>query len=37
VISGSYKAINRDLEDGSIVKVENMGKKFAVNKPSENK
>jgi HlyD family secretion protein len=37
VISGSYKAINRDLEDGSIVKVENMGKKFAVNKPAENK
>jgi HlyD family secretion protein len=26
VVSGSYKAINRDLEDGSKVKVENKGK-----------
>lgn len=34
VISGSYKAINRDLEDGSIVKVENSGKKFAMSKPN---
>lgn len=30
VVSGSYKAINRDLEDGSIVKVENQSKRFAM-------
>jgi HlyD family secretion protein len=34
VISGTYKAINRDLEDGSIVKVENTGKKFAMSRPN---
>ncbi|MHB1049336.1 MAG: efflux RND transporter periplasmic adaptor subunit [Bacteroidota bacterium] len=34
VISGTYKAINRDLEDGSIVKVENTGKKFGMSKPN---
>lgn len=36
VISGTYKAINRDLEDGSIIKVENTSKRFAMSKPSEN-
>ncbi len=34
VISGTYKAINRDLQDGSIVKVENTSKKFAMSKPN---
>ncbi|MFA5832524.1 MAG: efflux RND transporter periplasmic adaptor subunit [Bacteroidota bacterium] len=37
VISGTYKAINRDLEDGSVVKVENSAAKFAMGKPGENK
>jgi len=37
VISGTYKAINRDLEDGSVVKVENTAAKFAMGKPGENK
>ncbi|MFA6455877.1 MAG: efflux RND transporter periplasmic adaptor subunit [Bacteroidota bacterium] len=37
VISGSYKAINRDLEDGSVIKVENSAAKFAMGKPGENK
>lgn len=37
VISGSYKAINRELEDGSVVKVENTTPKFAMGKPGEKK
>ncbi|MEW5799816.1 MAG: efflux RND transporter periplasmic adaptor subunit [Bacteroidota bacterium] len=37
VISGSYKAINRDLEDGSVVKVENQAKKFAMAPQGGNK
>ncbi|MFA6468111.1 MAG: efflux RND transporter periplasmic adaptor subunit [Bacteroidota bacterium] len=37
VISGSYKAINRDLEDGSVIKVENTSAKFSMGKPGENK
>ncbi|MFZ4619694.1 MAG: efflux RND transporter periplasmic adaptor subunit [Bacteroidota bacterium] len=38
VVSGSYKAINRDLEDGTVVKVENNAAKFAMaNKKAENK
>lgn len=37
VISGTYKAINRDLEEGSIVKIDNQSKKFSVMKPAENK
>lgn len=37
VVSGSYKAINRDLEDGTVVKVDNQAKRFAMNKPAENK
>ena len=35
VVSGSYKAINRDLEDGNTVKVDNGGKKYAMGKPEE--
>jgi HlyD family secretion protein len=30
VVSGSYKAINRDLEDGSAVRVENTAKRFGM-------
>jgi len=37
VVSGSYKAINRDLEDESVVKVENTKAKFALGKPEEKK
>lgn len=37
IVSGSYKAINRDLEDGSVVKIENSGRRFAMGKPGENK
>ena len=37
VVSGSYKAINRELEDGSVVKVENSAAKFAMGKPGEKK
>jgi HlyD family secretion protein len=37
VISGSYKAINRELEDGSVIKVENSAAKFAMGKPGDNK
>lgn len=37
VVSGSYKAINRDLEDGSVVKVENNSPKFAIGKTDEKK
>jgi HlyD family secretion protein len=32
VVTGSYKAINRDLEDGSKVKVENKGKQMTMAK-----
>jgi len=32
IVSGSYKAINRDLEDGSKVKVENKGKQVTSTK-----
>jgi HlyD family secretion protein len=37
VISGSYKAINRDLEDGSAIKVDNSVKKFGLGKKEETK
>ncbi len=37
VVSGSYKAINRELEDGAVVKVENSQAKFAMGKPGEQK
>jgi len=37
VVSGSYKAINRDLEDGSVVKVENQTKRFAMAPGSDKK
>lgn len=37
IVSGSYKAINRELEDGAVVKVENAAAKFAMGKPGENK
>ncbi|KAB2925024.1 MAG: efflux RND transporter periplasmic adaptor subunit [Bacteroidetes bacterium] len=37
VVSGSYKAINRDLEDGAVVRVDNQAKRFAMNKPAEGK
>jgi HlyD family secretion protein len=37
VVSGSYKAINRELEDGSVVKVENNAAKFAMGKPGDKK
>jgi len=37
VVSGSYKAINRDLEDESVVKVENSKAKFALGKQEEKK
>lgn len=37
VISGSYKAINRDLEDGSSIKIDNTVKKFGVGKKEEAK
>lgn len=30
VISGSYKAINKDLEDGSVIKIDNTQKRFAM-------
>jgi len=30
VVSGSYKAINRDLEDGSTVKIDNAAKRFGM-------
>ncbi|MDE3056930.1 MAG: efflux RND transporter periplasmic adaptor subunit [Bacteroidota bacterium] len=30
VVSGSYKAINRDLEDGAAVRIENNAKKFGM-------
>lgn len=30
VISGSYKAINKDLEDGTTIKIDNMQKRFAM-------
>jgi HlyD family secretion protein len=32
VVSGSFKAINRDLEDGSLVKVDNAQKRFGMAK-----
>lgn len=34
IVSGSYKAINRDLEDGAAVKIENSPKKFTMGSPS---
>jgi len=37
VVSGSYKAINRDLEDGSSIKIDNTVKKFGVGKKDEAK
>ena len=37
VISGTYKAINRELEDGAVVKVENSAAKFAMGKQGEKK
>ena len=37
VISGSYKAINRDLEDGSAIKVDNSVKKFGMGKKDDAK
>ncbi len=37
IVSGSYKAINRDLEDESVVKVENSKAKFALGKQDEKK
>lgn len=37
VVSGSYKAINRDLEDGTVVKVENTSAKFAMGKSGDQK
>lgn len=37
VVSGSYKAINRELEDGTIVKVENSARRFAMGKSPDNK
>jgi HlyD family secretion protein len=37
IVSGSYKAINRDLEDESVVKVENTKAKFALGKTEEKK
>ncbi|MFA6541218.1 MAG: efflux RND transporter periplasmic adaptor subunit [Bacteroidota bacterium] len=33
IVSGSYKAINRDLEDGTVVKIENSPKKFSMGNP----
>ena len=30
VVSGSYKAINRDLEDGSTIKIDNTAKRFGT-------
>ena len=30
VVSGSYKAINKDLEDGSTVKIDNTAKRFGM-------
>jgi len=36
VVSGGYKAINRDLEDGSAVKVDNNAKRFGVVKEQMN-
>jgi HlyD family secretion protein len=32
VVSGSYKAINRELEDGSTVKIDNSTKRFGTAK-----
>jgi HlyD family secretion protein len=32
VVSGSYKAINRELEDGTTVKVDNTTKRFGATK-----
>ncbi|NUN70494.1 MAG: efflux RND transporter periplasmic adaptor subunit [Bacteroidetes bacterium] len=37
VVSGSYKAINRELEDGAVVKVETAAPKFAMGKKEEKK
>jgi HlyD family secretion protein len=37
VVTGSYKAINRDLEDGSIIKVDNAQKRFSMGKKEETK
>lgn len=37
VVSGSYKAINRELEEGAVVKVENSAAKFAMGKTDEKK
>ncbi|MCK9407704.1 MAG: efflux RND transporter periplasmic adaptor subunit [Bacteriovoracaceae bacterium] len=37
VVSGSYKAINRELEDGAVVKVENSAAKFAMGKQGDKK
>ena len=37
IVSGTYKAINRDLEDGTTVKIDNMARKFSMGKPEENK
>jgi len=30
VVSGSYKAINRELEDGSTIKIDNTTKRFGI-------
>jgi hypothetical protein len=30
VVSGSYKAINRELEDGSTIKIDNTAKRFGT-------
>ncbi len=30
VVSGTYKAINRDLEDGSTIKIDNTAKRFGM-------
>jgi HlyD family secretion protein len=32
IVSGSYKAINRELEDGTTVKVDNTTKRFGATK-----
>jgi len=32
VVSGSYKAINRELEDGSTIKIDNSTKRFGMMK-----
>jgi HlyD family secretion protein len=30
IVSGSYKAINRELEDGSTIKIDNSAKRFGM-------